>query len=205
MHFPVTTLGPGRRLGIWFQGCSIRCSGCISADTWAFKSPDITVDELCGSLTQWVGSASGVTISGGEPFDQAQGLVELVKRLKSMFKGDLLIFTGYSYEQISPQLDLLPGLVDAVISDPFRQDDAQTKALRGSDNQRLHLLTSLGHERLSCYERPRSGKDDALDLMFDSEGSAWIAGIPRRGDMHRLRAAITAAGGRATITQARQK
>ncbi|WP_461325238.1 4Fe-4S cluster-binding domain-containing protein [Bradyrhizobium diazoefficiens] len=34
IHFPVTTLGPGRRLGIWFQGCSIRCPGCISMDTW---------------------------------------------------------------------------------------------------------------------------------------------------------------------------
>ncbi|MCT5046402.1 radical SAM protein, partial [Pseudomonas aeruginosa] len=27
-------MGTGRRLGIWFQGCSIRCPGCISADTW---------------------------------------------------------------------------------------------------------------------------------------------------------------------------
>ena len=34
VHFPVTTLGPGQRLGLWFQGCSIRCAGCISADTW---------------------------------------------------------------------------------------------------------------------------------------------------------------------------
>lgn len=34
LHFPVTTLGPGRRIGVWFQGCSIRCAGCISRDTW---------------------------------------------------------------------------------------------------------------------------------------------------------------------------
>ena len=35
LHFPVTTLGPGHRIGIWFQGCSIRCEGCLSMDTWA--------------------------------------------------------------------------------------------------------------------------------------------------------------------------
>ena len=33
MHFPVTTLGPGNRIGIWVQGCTIRCPGCVSADT----------------------------------------------------------------------------------------------------------------------------------------------------------------------------
>ncbi len=33
-HFPVTVLGPGRRIGIWLQGCSIGCAGCISQDTW---------------------------------------------------------------------------------------------------------------------------------------------------------------------------
>ena len=34
-HFPVTVLGPGRRIGIWLQGCSIHCKGCVSQDTWA--------------------------------------------------------------------------------------------------------------------------------------------------------------------------
>jgi anaerobic ribonucleoside-triphosphate reductase activating protein len=33
-HFPVTVLGPGRRIGLWLQGCSIRCAGCVSRDTW---------------------------------------------------------------------------------------------------------------------------------------------------------------------------
>jgi anaerobic ribonucleoside-triphosphate reductase activating protein len=34
-HFPVTVLGPGRRIGIWTQGCRIHCKGCVSQDTWA--------------------------------------------------------------------------------------------------------------------------------------------------------------------------
>ncbi len=31
-HFPVTVLGPGRRIGLWLQGCTIRCRGCVSQD-----------------------------------------------------------------------------------------------------------------------------------------------------------------------------
>ncbi len=33
-HWPVTVLGPGRRIGLWVQGCSIHCPGCVSQDTW---------------------------------------------------------------------------------------------------------------------------------------------------------------------------
>src|ERR1043165_1857353 len=33
-HWPVTVLGPGRRIGLWVQGCTIGCRGCVSQDTW---------------------------------------------------------------------------------------------------------------------------------------------------------------------------
>ena len=46
IHFPVTTLGPGRRIGIWFQGCSIRCKGCVSADTWGTGKGGVSIDEI---------------------------------------------------------------------------------------------------------------------------------------------------------------
>ncbi len=60
-------------------------------------------------------------------------------------------------------------------------------ALRGSDNQRLSLLTELGRKRLATYERPLKPADKALDLMFDDDGSIWMAGIPKRDDLLRLR------------------
>ena len=50
-HYPVTTLGPGVRAGIWTQGCTIGCRGCASRDTW---EPDpsrlIDVEQLVGWL-----------------------------------------------------------------------------------------------------------------------------------------------------------
>lgn len=53
--------------------------------------------------------------------------------------------------------------------------------MRGSDNQRLHLLTELGTQRLGPYCRARTVEDDRLDLIVDGDGTAWMAGIPRRG------------------------
>ena len=32
-HYPVTVLGSGQRIGIWFRGCRLHCPGCVSQDT----------------------------------------------------------------------------------------------------------------------------------------------------------------------------
>jgi anaerobic ribonucleoside-triphosphate reductase activating protein len=185
MHFPVTTLGPGRRIGIWFQGCSIRCPGCISADTWGPGHRRLSLEQLLEQITPWLHEAEGITISGGEPFDQFDALRSLLEGLRRLSELDILVYSGYSLEQLDEPLLQTKGLIDALISDPFIEALSQTMALRGSDNQRLSLLTPLG--RLGQYERLLGPTDKALDLMFDESGSVWMAGIPRRDDLLRLR------------------
>lgn len=187
VHFPITTLGPGRRLGIWFQGCSIRCTGCISADTWGSGHRRIALPQLLADMQPWLEEAEGITISGGEPFEQFDALLQLLNELRRRTRADILVYSGYSLEQLKPRLYEAHGLIDALISDPYQQQQNQSKALRGSDNQRLSLLTELGHARLAEYERPLQPDDKALDLMFDNDGSIWMAGIPRRDDLLRLR------------------
>ncbi|CDF93197.1 MULTISPECIES: 4Fe-4S single cluster domain-containing protein [unclassified Pseudomonas] len=187
VHFPVTTLGPGRRLGIWFQGCSIRCPGCISADTWGPGHRRLSLEQLLEQITPWLHEADGITISGGEPFDQFDALRSLLESLRQRSDLDILVYSGYSLEQLDEPLFQANGLIDALISDPYIEALGQTMALRGSDNQRLSLLTPLGRARLGRYERQLEPADKALDLMFDESGSVWMAGIPRRGDLLRLR------------------
>lgn len=186
MHFPVTTLGPGRRIGIWFQGCSIRCPGCISADTWGPGHRRLSLEQLLEQIPPWLHEAEGITISGGEPFDQFDALRSLLEGLRQLSELDILVYSGYSLEQLDEPLLQTKGLIDALISDPYIEAHSQTMALRGSDNQRLSLLTPLGRARLGHYERLLEPADKALDLMFDESGSVWMAGIPRRGDLLRL-------------------
>lgn len=187
VHFPVTTLGPGRRLGIWFQGCSIRCPGCISADTWGPGQRRLDIDQLLTQLAPWLREADGITLSGGEPFDQFEALLLLLQGLRRQSPVDILVYSGYPLERLQPQLRKAQGLIDGLISDPYEERLEQSLALRGSDNQRLTLLTPLGHARLASYERPLEAADKALDLMFDANGSVWMAGIPRRDDLLHLR------------------
>lgn len=194
VHFPVTTLGPGQRLGIWFQGCSIRCSGCISSDTWGPGRTVVDVATLLEQVAPWLAQADGITISGGEPFDQFDALLQMLVGLRQRTAADILVYSGHPLETLQPMLDQARDLIDAVISDPYLEHAAQSLALRGSDNQRLTLLTALGRSRLAGLERTRTPADKALDLMFDATGTVWMAGIPRRGDLLRLRELLRAQG-----------
>lgn len=84
--------------------------------------------------------------------------------------------------------------MDAVIAEPYIEAESQTRPLVGSDNQRLFMLTRLGEVRFLPYVRPRDARDDGLDLMDDEAGRFWMAGIPRRGDMERLRRTLAMQG-----------
>lgn len=203
VHFPVHTLGPGARVAIWFQGCSIRCcTGCISVDTWEPRPPDTSVEDLLVVLRPWLARADGVTITGGEPFDQPESLRSLLRAIRAEHTGDILVYSGRSLEALEPLLASYAPSIDAVMADPFDRTAPQTLALRGSDNQRLAVLTPLGRERLLRFERCAADPAGELDIMFDdASGEVWLAGIPRRGDMRRLAALMEAQGHEAEVTE----
>lgn len=199
VHFPVSALGPGQRVGVWFQGCSIRCPGCISVDSWEVGLGQTTVGDVLNAVRPFATLADGLTVSGGEPFDQPDALAALLTGWRDLSQTSVLVFTGFEFEAIEPWLLSNPGLVDAVITGPYRSDLPQTLALRGSDNQKIHALTALGTE-LSGFERPLVDGDRRLDVMFDAEGNAWLAGIPARGDMGRLRRNLAGSGHRVVLS-----
>jgi anaerobic ribonucleoside-triphosphate reductase activating protein len=202
IHYPVHSLGPGARVGIWFQGCSIRCRGCISSDTWAYDRGVTTVAEITALARHWLEQADGVTVSGGEPFDQTDALRDLLARIRRIHQGDILVYSGYPVEALAPKLESFHGLIDALIADPFETDTPQTLALRGSDNQRLLTFTPVGEARFRSFDRAISRSDRRLDVMFDdATGQVWFAGIPGRGDLGRLAGLLSANGHHVATTE----
>ena len=84
MLYPVKVLGPGRRLGIWFQGCPRRCKGCSNPELWEQEPERLTSAGDVFRLTEQVrscGRIDGFTLSGGDPFFQPDALRELLPRL----------------------------------------------------------------------------------------------------------------------------
>jgi len=192
-HFPVTVLGPGKRLGIWFQGCSIGCKGCVSQDTWE-RDPgrDMTVAQLlvwCRKTT--AGMFDGVTISGGEPFDQPQALAALLDgliqwRAGSKLDFDILCYSGYPLSALQKKHAKLLAKLDALIPEPYVDTKPLAHVWRGSSNQPLVPVSDSGRNRYTPYlDTPADNAAKRIQTMIDG-GRVWYVGIPGRGDMSAL-------------------
>lgn len=194
VHYPVTVLGPGRRLGIWVQGCSIHCAGCLSRDTWE-PDPNRAVDtdvllQACRALTD--DRLEGVTISGGEPFDQPDALAALLVGLRGWSASrseafDILCYSGYPLRVLQGRFPQLLAQLDALISEPFIERLQTRELWRGSENQRLVLLTSLARRRYDQAMRGAENGNRSFQVSV-AGGSIWYIGIPQRGDLAALRA-----------------
>ncbi|MFZ6679602.1 4Fe-4S single cluster domain-containing protein [Undibacterium sp. Tian12W] len=192
-HFPVTVLGPGRRIGIWVQGCSIGCKGCVSQDTWARDgSKEMTVAGLlswCREVS--AGQFDGITISGGEPFEQPKALHALLDGLhhwrnSSGVDFDILCYSGHPLATLQKKHAGLLQKLDALIPEPFIASKPLTQAWRGSANQPLVLLSDRARARMQTYvDAPIDEQDKRIQTMIDGQ-RVWYVGIPARGDMQAL-------------------
>ena len=107
-HHPVTVLGHGTRIGVWVQGCTIGCDGCISRDTWpADGGTAVTVDTIVGWLDGLAGALDGLTVSGGEPFQQPDALAALLSAVRAWARSrsDPCALLGYAGEPADRHAD----------------------------------------------------------------------------------------------------
>jgi len=150
------------------------------------------VSDLLKTIDPWLDQADGITITGGEPFEQPEGLRWLLSDIRQRTPADILVFTGYRLEDIVHSVSSMPGLIDALLAGPYQSESGQTKALRGSDNQQLHLLTALG--RRMYGELDAHGPSNRLDMMISRDGDVYFAGIPAPGDFSALQELLEQAG-----------
>ena len=194
-HYPVTVLGPGRRIGLWLQGCSIRCKGCVSQDTWPVdRGREIAIARLLGWCREVAqGGLDGITISGGEPFDQPQALAALLAalhrwRAESGTDFDLLCYSGYPLATLRKRHARLLAQLDALIPEPYVDALPLAHRWRGSANQPLVTLSPRGEARYAAWrDAPAETVDKRLQVSVDGD-RIWYVGIPARGDMAALEA-----------------
>lgn len=170
------------------QGCWIRCPGCISKDTWD-SDPEfqIEIEELLANCDEWLHRCDGVTISGGEPFDQPQALRQLITHIRGRISGDVLVYSGYSHKKLFERFPEVLSSIDMLISEPYVESAGDSLLLRGSDNQRIVLLTALARRRYPAdIDRRLWDGQRRLDIVIAGE-EVWMAGIPRAGEMPRLK------------------
>ncbi len=134
--------GPGIRFVIFFQGCTHNCYKCHNPETHDInKGKEMSVDEIINKIKN-VPLTDGVTLSGGDPLMQIDDCLELCKKIKKELNLNIIVYTGYTYEQIikmtKPQYKELFNYIDYLIDGPFIYDllDLSLK-YKGSSNQRI--------------------------------------------------------------------
>ena len=142
--------GPGLRLAVFVQGCPHGCPGCHNPEAQPFEGGrTIRSGEVLARLTANP-LLDGLSLSGGEPFEQAEPLAELAEGAQA--RGyDVMTWSGYTFEFLMAHRDERPGwrrLLDAsdvLVDGPFLiAQRSLGLPCRGSRNQRiLDLRRSL--------------------------------------------------------------
>lgn len=174
--------GPGKRLLLFMQGCSLHCKGCVNKHLWQFEvGANITVEEVLG-LCQDV---EGITLHGGEPLDQSEGVLEIVKALKSVGK-TVILFTGYQYKELSKSSQKrVWSLSDLVVSGRYIEEKRNIYLqFRGSTNQRVYR-----HKGKYKDYRVKDGKSVAV-IRLNENGKIQSRGF-RNQELEELLQEIT--------------
>lgn len=174
-------LGPGLRSAVWVQGCPFRCRGCIAPD-WIPQRParNVPPDELAAELLVDPG-VTGLTFSGGEPMAQAASLAAVIRAARQARDVTLICFTGYRLAELrrqppDPGVAALLAEADVLIDGRYVAGRNDNRGLRGSDNQRVHMLTS---RLASSYEDLADGPR-RTEIRLRSRSAVFV-GVPDRG------------------------
>jgi anaerobic ribonucleoside-triphosphate reductase activating protein len=170
----VTTLGPSPAVCVWVQGCGIGCRDCMSPNTWSGSGG---ASARVTDVAAWAVDTglAHLTISGGEPTDQADALCELVDVLRAERPWTVTCYSGRTREQLERDIPsgsaALLERLDLLIDGPYATEQHAPLRWRGSRNQRLHALS----------ERVRIPDDDmsaGLEMFTGDDGTFTLVGVP---------------------------
>lgn len=169
--------GPGIRFAVWVQGCSIRCDGCFNPHLWSsaggtlVRSHDLAERAISADV-------EGVTLLGGEPFEQAAGLAEFaaVARQRGL---SVMTFTGHvraELEVMAARDEATRALLEAtdlLVDGPYVAGNPDLiRPWAGSTNQGFHFLT----RRYQNLADELTTLPDRLEVRVANDGSVSVNG-----------------------------
>ena len=170
-------LGPYRRFVIWVHGCCFDCEGCLAENT---KNGSYTETDI-HTLAEYILSCDveGITISGGEPFLQAEPLTALITEIKKVKNIGVIIYSGFTLTELydNPVCEKLLSMTDILIDGRYVKSLDDGRAYIGSANQQLYYLSerykTIGQAYYTAAKR-------RAEIKFTRD-RAILIGVPSAG------------------------
>lgn len=169
-------LGPYSRFAIWVHGCCFDCPGCLAENTkhggYVYKGARELAEEAASR------DAEGITVSGGEPFMQAEALLDFFKCLRTKRDMGIILYTGFTLEELKedPRKAALLPYIDILIDGRYIKELDDGRAFVGSSNQKIYYLTERYKEIGKSYYG--YGKRKA-EIKFTKD-EAVLIGVPSK-------------------------
>jgi len=143
------------------------------------------VEELVRLIEHEQEAIEGITLSGGEPMEQATGVLELVRHIRAVTRLSIILFSGYTRQEIEeqPHGSEILRQVDVLIAGRYDPSQHLARGLRGSANQEVHFITNR-------YAPNDLESVPSAEVLITADGSVILSGIgicdcrftfPRRG------------------------
>lgn len=131
--------GPGFRFTVFTQGCPHHCPGCHNPQTHDYQGGKLVqIEDLIAQMRENP-LLDGLTLSGGEPFEQPQACAELARMAREIGL-NVWVYSGYTFEQLleKPECRELLEACDVLIDGRFMLAQRTLELrFRGSRNQRV--------------------------------------------------------------------
>jgi anaerobic ribonucleoside-triphosphate reductase activating protein len=183
IQYPIYNLGPGKRLGIWVQGCDLGCKGCVNQTLWQREGGrSVEVIDVFNWILSLETKFDGITLSGGEPFEQYEPLIAFLHLLKKKTTLDAYCFTGYYLRELEVLYPdrLFYQYIDFLVDGRYVSDLHQDKNVKGSANQTLYKFdagVAIAQEEIPSRK---------WSVQVSRDNQIYMSGIPRKNDLNQL-------------------
>jgi len=192
IQYPVYNLGEGKRIGIWVQGCSLGCKGCLNKTLWSSTGgKSISVVDIFNWIASIQKDFDGITISGGEPFQQYEQLISFLHLVKTKTNLSIHCFTGFYLNELQENFPdkLFLKYIDILVDGRYNEEQHENTNIKGSSNQTIYRIIDGVAKKTK-----KSNSSKKWSININNDNRINMAGIPKKNELSNLSIELSKVG-----------